>query len=88
MLRLAILHLLVFVVAKPKRPRAILTMSSESLLATPQNYGTVQGHMQITVESAQSEHDVHDGFVSFHDVSYEVSSLFGRKKKVILNTVR
>ena len=64
-------------------------MSSESLLATPQDYGAVKRRCtQITVDSAQSEHDVHNGFVSFHSVSYEVSSLFGRKKKVILNTVR
>ena len=28
------------------------------------------------------------GCVSFHDVSYEVSSCFGRRRKVILNSVR
>jgi hypothetical protein len=28
------------------------------------------------------------GCVSFHDVFYEVSSCFGRRKKVILNSVR
>jgi hypothetical protein len=28
------------------------------------------------------------GCVSFHNVSYEVSSYFGRKRKVILNRVR
>ena len=28
------------------------------------------------------------GCVSFHDISYEVSSCFGRRRKVILNSVR
>ena len=28
------------------------------------------------------------GCVSFHEISYEVSSCFGRKRKVILNSVR
>jgi hypothetical protein len=47
-------------------------------------------------EGAGRDHDAYTidgegagaGCVSFHDVSYEVSSCFGRKRKVILNRVR
>ena len=34
------------------------------------------------------EEEVGAGCVSFHDISYEVSSCFGRRRKVILNRVR
>jgi hypothetical protein len=51
----------------------------------------------VNVEPAAhivGRNDAHDadglgaGCVSFHDVFYEVSSCFGRRKKVILNSVR
>ena len=59
------------------------------------NYRTVS--KETTVVSVESAHKVgHDdtydgpgsGSVSFHEVSYRVSSCFGRKRKLILDSVR
>ena len=49
------------------------------------DYGAVKDQTVIGVEYGQAEHD--DVCVSFHDVSYVVSSCFG-KKRTILNSVR
>ena len=71
-----------------------------SLMGAPtdhSDYGTVNKETAIdTVEPPANKvgglDDTYDGpgsgCVSFHDVSYEVSSCFGRRRKVILNSVR
>jgi hypothetical protein len=76
----------------------------DSLLGAPadvySDYRTVSKET-VTVEppaykAAGRDHDAYTidgvgagaGCVSFHDVSYEVSSCFGRKRKIILNRVR
>lgn len=72
----------------------------DSLLGAPadcSDYRTVSKETAIVTveppayEAAGRDHDAYGaggGCVSFHDVSYEVSSCFGRRRKVILNHVR
>ena len=57
-------------------------------------YRNINKETVVAVESAQivgrdgAHNGPGSGSVSFHNVSYEVSSCFGRKRKVILNSVR
>ena len=71
----------------------------DSLLGAPADYSdyrTVNKETAIvTVEPPEHKvgrDDSYDGpgsgCVSFHDICYEVSSCFGRRRKVILNAVR
>ena len=74
----------------------------DSLLGAPANYSdyrTVSEETAIDIveppaykagrDDAQYVNDMTGaGCVSFHDISYKVNSCFGRKRKVILNSVR
>ena len=63
------------------------TVSKETAIVTaepPAYKAAGRDHHAYTID----EEGVGAGCVSFHDVSYEVSSYFGRRKKVILNRVR
>ena len=60
-----------------------MSTPSDSLLpvSRPPEYGAVKNKTEVSVRSG------HDGSVSFHSVTYEVSKCY-RPKKVILNSVR
>ena len=65
----------------------------ESLRPLSPSYGStlVTGSSTFSVSvdvDPQNEHGGSGVNISFHDVSYEVSSWFGRKRKVILNSAR
>ena len=63
------------------------TVSKETVIVTveqPAYEAAGRDHHAYTIE----EEGVGAGCVSFHDISYEVSSCFGRRRKVILNRVR
>ena len=60
------------------------TVSKETAIVTVEPPAAGRDHHAYTID----EEGAGAGCVSFHDVSYEVSSCFGRRRKVILNHVR
>ena len=77
--------------------RQSMSSVKESLLGDQSEhsgYRTINKETVVAVESAQivgrdgAHNGPGSGSVSFHNVSYEVNSCFGRKRKVILNSVR
>ena len=75
-----------------------MSSAEESLLGEQSgctDYKSINKDTVVAVESAQivgrdgaQSGLTGSGSVSFHNVSYEVSSCFGRRRKVILNSVR
>ena len=59
----------------------------DALLPTAPDYGAVKDQTVINVEFECGQADHEDGCVSFHDISYVVSSWSG-KGRTILNSVR